>query len=314
MIRVVSALSAAIFLLFLTALVAPGWLPFGGNDGAVAPVNAAQAKPAIVAAKPPAPPPPVEPPPITQVLQSGVLIVISKASQRMYVFKDGLPWASSPVSTGKKGHATPAGVFPILQKKTFHRSNIYSNAPMPFMQRLTWSGIAIHSGHLPGYAASHGCVRLPHAFAKKLYALTRASATTVVITNQAVKSESYARTLALNTPMPKPKIPGAVASPAATALAVAPSQPKIVAMPVIPVQSTAPGQTIQLAAAASSAEAEAQWQQMLATHPELGGFQKTVIPAVVGSRQVYRLRATAPDAHAFCTALKKSGGACFNVS
>lgn len=77
------------------------------------------------------------------------------------------------VSTGARGHRTPTGEFAILQKREWHRSNLYSNAPMPFMQRLTWDGIALHAGHNPGYPASHGCIRLPHAFARKLFALTQ---------------------------------------------------------------------------------------------------------------------------------------------
>src|SRR5215207_6697127 len=85
----------------------------------------------------PAKPEPPKPPTVDQVLQRGVLVVVSKRSQRAYVFKDGALWGSSAVSTGRRGHSTPAGVFPILQKKVFHRSNIYSNAPMPYMQRLT---------------------------------------------------------------------------------------------------------------------------------------------------------------------------------
>src|SRR3546814_9593425 len=66
------------------------------------------------------------------------------------------------VSTGMKGHRTPTGEFPVLQKRQWHRSNLYSNAPMPFMQRLTWDGIALHAGHNPGYPARHGCIRLPY--------------------------------------------------------------------------------------------------------------------------------------------------------
>lgn len=311
MIRLAAALCSAAFLLVLSILVAPGLLPFGSNTE-----SAALAQSSAALAKPTAKPvPPVLPPDISQVLRSGVLIVISKTSQRMYVFKDGAPWGSSPVSTGRRGHATPAGVFPILQKRPFHRSNIYSNAPMPFMQRLTWSGIAIHAGHLPGYAASHGCVRLPRAFAQSLYNLTSASSTTVVITNTAVRSDSQARTLALNTPMPRSVEPGAMPSQSAAALAAAtPSPaPRIDALPLSPVQRPGPGQTIQLAAAASPLEAEAHWAQIIAAHPELASFQKAVIPAVVGSRQVYRLRAIAPDAHAYCSELKRAGEACFNV-
>jgi len=240
--------------------------------------------------------------------------VVSTASQRMFVFKDGALWDSSPVSTGRRGHATPAGVFPILQKRVFHRSNIYSNAPMPYMQRLTWSGIAIHSGRLPGYPASHGCVRLPPAFARALYGLTRASATTVVITNSPIKTDTYARALALNTPMPLPAVPAIAPQEPAAVLAngAAPLTPRIEILSIDPAPERS--QTIQLTAAASAAEADAHWQRMLGAHPQLRQFHKTVIPAMVGSRRVYRLRATAPDAHAFCSSLRRDGQACFNVS
>ncbi|WP_292997985.1 L,D-transpeptidase family protein [Novosphingobium sp. UBA6272] len=253
------------------------------------------------------------PPPVTKVLQSGVLIVVSKSSRQMFVFKDGALWAKSPVSTGKRGHGTPNGVFPILQKRKFHRSNLYSNAPMPFMQRLTWSGIAIHAGHVPAYNASHGCIRVPHGFARSLFALTRAEATTVVVTNAAVKSDQAAISMALNMPMPGTSLPGSAAPPV---LASANPPPQIEALVLVPVQSQpAPtGQTIQLAAAQSQAEADALWADLTNRHPQLLGTQRMIIPAVVGSRRVYRLRTTAPGAHALCSELKRSGTACFNVS
>ena len=314
MIRLAGAACATLLMLLLTAFLVPGWRGFAvGNTGEAraAALAAPNLVPSALVTARPGPPPVPLPPAVSEVLQSGVLIVVSKAAQRMYVFKDGAPWASSPVSTGMRGHATPAGVFPILQKKVFHRSNIYSNAPMPFMQRLTWSGIAIHAGHLPGYPASHGCIRLPKTFARSLYNLTRATATTVVITNQAVKSASYARTLALGTPMPQRASPRPTA---ALAAAVKPAAvPRIEALPLDFVQPPVAGQTIQLAAAATPAEADAHWTRMIAAHPELAGFEKAVTPAVVGTRRVYRLRATAPGAHDFCTSLKRTGQACFNV-
>ena len=93
--------------------------------------------------------------------------------QRIYVFDGSTLVAFSTMSTGKKGHLTPTGSFKILQKNIDHKSNIYSNAPMPYMQRLTWDGIALHAGHIPGYPASHGCLRLPLAFAKSLYGITK---------------------------------------------------------------------------------------------------------------------------------------------
>jgi lipoprotein-anchoring transpeptidase ErfK/SrfK len=111
------------------------------------------------------------------------------------VFEDGDLVATSPVSTGKKGHETPVGTFLILQKKVHHRSNRYGNAPMPYMQRLTWQGVALHAGSLPGYPASHGCIRLPRSFAKKLYRLTDYS-TSVTVTRERPASAKEALTLA----------------------------------------------------------------------------------------------------------------------
>ena len=116
-----------------------------------------------------------------QIAPSGpILLVISVATQRAVLYRNGVPIGVSTVSTGKPGHSTPTGVFTILQKKVDHRSNLYNDAPMPFMQRLTWSGVAIHAGHLPGYPASHGCIRLPHEFARLLFGVTRRGMTVVV--------------------------------------------------------------------------------------------------------------------------------------
>jgi hypothetical protein len=86
----------------------------------------------------------------------------------------------SSVSTGKQGHETPTGVFTILQKNADHHSNLYNNAPMPFMQRLTWDGVALHAGKIPGYPASHGCVRLPYEFSKLLFDATTMGVTVVI--------------------------------------------------------------------------------------------------------------------------------------
>jgi lipoprotein-anchoring transpeptidase ErfK/SrfK len=101
--------------------------------------------------------------------------------QRLYVFDGDTVVGVSTMSSGKKGKATPTGVFKILQKNIDHKSNLYSNAPMPYMQRLTWDGIALHAGHIPGYAASHGCLRLPLGFAKALYGATKMDQTVVIL-------------------------------------------------------------------------------------------------------------------------------------
>lgn len=113
--------------------------------------------------------------------QDSLLAVVSIAKQRITIYGPQGVIGHSPVSTGMRGHDTPTGVFTILQKNRFHRSNIYSGAPMPFMQRLTWSGVALHAGALPGYPASHGCVRLPASFAQDLWDTTRLGARVVIV-------------------------------------------------------------------------------------------------------------------------------------
>ena len=98
--------------------------------------------------------------------------VVSLTEQRAYVYRNGLLVAVSTVSTGKPGHETPTGVFTILQKDRDHHSSKYNNAPMPYQERLTWDGVALHAGGLPGYPESHGCVHLPTEFARRLFDAT----------------------------------------------------------------------------------------------------------------------------------------------
>jgi L,D-transpeptidase catalytic domain len=297
--------------------------------------------------KKPLPPAMIEPPPVATVLQSGTLIVISKKTQNMFVFSDGALWASTPISTGKRRHETPSGFFPILQKHKLHRSNIYSGARMPYMQRLTWSGIALHAGWVPGYPASHGCVRVPPAFAQALFKLTNASATTVVIGDDPLETDVLAQQFALTAQLPvhsalappvdplPVELAGApseqLATPSRTALASAappappppapiapPPPPAFVTPAATPRSANLPrsgaGQTIQLTAAASQAEAEAHWAQLLKTRPDLIRFEKRVEPAMVNSRLVYRLRMSGADAHVYCVKLKSAGINCLNVS
>lgn len=119
------------------------------------------------------------------VYEGPLKIVAVLDVQRIYVFQNDKLLGFSTISAGKKGKETPTGYFNILQKNIDHKSNLYSNAPMPFMQRLTWDGIALHGGHIPGYPASHGCIRLPHAFAKALYGVTAMKQEVVVLQNTA---------------------------------------------------------------------------------------------------------------------------------
>lgn len=112
--------------------------------------------------------------------QGPLVIAVSIERQKVTVYDSNGVFAESPVSTGMKGHSTPMGVFSIIQKHKFHHSNIYSGAPMPYMQRITWSGVAMHAGVLPGYPASHGCIRMPMAFAVKMWNWTKMGARVVV--------------------------------------------------------------------------------------------------------------------------------------
>ncbi|NZA27842.1 L,D-transpeptidase family protein [Luteimonas sp. SJ-92] len=113
-----------------------------------------------------------------------VLVVIGLSEQRAWVYRNGVRIATTPVSTGRSGHETPTGVFSILEKRREHYSNLYDDAPMPYMQRLTWDGIALHAGTLPGYPASHGCIRLPLQFSERLFSIT-ARGTVVVVADSA---------------------------------------------------------------------------------------------------------------------------------
>lgn len=125
--------------------------------------------------------------------KSPLLIVVSIKRQRVRVFDMNGEIASSKISSGKPGHDTPTGVFSILEKNVYHVSNIYSGASMPYQERITWSGIAFHAGDLPGYRASHGCIRLPYSFARKLFGLTK-------IGNRVVVSYDDPDPIAFNSP------------------------------------------------------------------------------------------------------------------
>lgn len=113
-------------------------------------------------------------------LNSPLIAVVSLNTQRINIFDHRGIVASAPISSGQRGHETPEGVFTILQKEEEHTSNVYDDASMPFMQRLTWSGVALHAGALPGYPASHGCIRLPYDFAQRLFSMTRLHTRVVV--------------------------------------------------------------------------------------------------------------------------------------
>ncbi|MGA7598339.1 MAG: L,D-transpeptidase, partial [Pseudolabrys sp.] len=112
--------------------------------------------------------------------QGPLHIIVSIAKQRVTAYANGTLVGRAPISTGMPDHPTPMGVFTVISKSRWHVSNIYSGAPMPYMQRITWSGIALHAGKLPGYPASHGCIRLPEHFAARLWGLSKIGARVIV--------------------------------------------------------------------------------------------------------------------------------------
>jgi lipoprotein-anchoring transpeptidase ErfK/SrfK len=152
--------------------------------------------------------------------QGPLIIAISIEKQKLRIYDANGFFAETPISTGMQGHPTPMGVFSVIQKQKFHRSNIYSGAPMPYMQRITWSGVAIHAGVLPGYPASHGCIRMPMAFAVKMWNWTKMGSR-VVVTPGEMKPSSFSHPLlATQKVVPQPTAaaePEADAPPAAKA-------------------------------------------------------------------------------------------------
>lgn len=147
--------------------------------------------------------------------KGAVYAVVSLPDQHITVYDATGRIAQSRISSGKAGKRTPTGVFSVIGKKRFHRSNLYSGAPMPWMQRITWSGIALHAGVIPGYPASHGCIRLPNAFAPKLYSLTSMGAR-IIVSPGDVKPEPITHAI-----LPTPKMQMA---PAADQQASAPEK------------------------------------------------------------------------------------------
>ena len=145
-----------------------------------------------------------------QVAPKGpLLLIVNIKSQRAVLFRNGVPIASSTISTGRRGYETPTGIFTVLQKKVEHYSSTYDNAPMPYMQRLTWRGVALHAGSLPGYPASHGCIRLPKGFAKLLYGTTTVGMTVVVMDRSAIPRIAPTPEVALRA-VPGGKVAGAI--------------------------------------------------------------------------------------------------------
>jgi len=146
-------------------------------------------------------------------------VLISIDKQQLTLYSGDKPVAHSKVSTGTASHPTPTGVFSIIQRDRWHRSNLYGNAPMWFMQRITWSGVAMHQGVVPGYPASHGCIRLPEAFARQLWGITPMGARVIVTRGEITPSAFSNPKLFVFKRAPEPKQP----EPAEPAVSTLPS-------------------------------------------------------------------------------------------
>jgi lipoprotein-anchoring transpeptidase ErfK/SrfK len=156
-------------------------------------------------------------------------IVVSVGNQHVTLYSNGTRVAQSPVSTGVPDRPTPTGVFSIIQKDRFHHSNLYSNAPMPYMERITWSGVALHEGPLPGYPASHGCIRLTHEFAERLWVSVRLGVRVIVARSDVVPVDfAHPR---LFVPKAKPAEPPSPSEELEKHVAVAQLDPNIAASP-----------------------------------------------------------------------------------
>jgi hypothetical protein len=174
-------------------------------------------------------------------------IIVSIADQRVSLYDNGALIARSSVSTGVQRHPTPLGVFSVIEKQRWHRSNLYSAAPMPYMQRITWSGIALHAGVLPGHPASHGCIRLTNGFANRLWRLTKRG-TRVIIAHDDVQPVEISNPHLF---MPK----AASATPESPAATVAGSSMNPAAAAHGPLMSNAESQEAAILQASGSAPA-----------------------------------------------------------
>jgi hypothetical protein len=148
-----------------------------------------------------------------------LIAVVSLARQRISIYGSEGLLAQSAISSGQAGHRTPTGVFSVIQKNRYHRSNIYSGAPMPYMQRITWSGIALHAGVIPGYPASHGCIRLPHHFAAELWGMTKMGARVIVAPEDTAAIE-----------LTSPRLPLPTLTPASEGAPADQAKPELVSM------------------------------------------------------------------------------------
>jgi hypothetical protein len=220
-------LAAGLILVVGTAPAAAQWRSWDGSWQPPRPRHVASHKPELK-------PPQISKEPFGDIPKGQVQIFISIDQQKLHLYSDGVHVADTSVATGVPALPTPLGVFSVIQKQVFHRSNLYSNAPMPFMQRITWSGVALHEGENIGHRASHGCIRMPRDFAMRLYGLTKTGAR-VIVADQELKPSDFADAHLF---VHKDKAPEVAAAPAASPTpAPAPAEPMAAAASIEPVKT-----------------------------------------------------------------------------
>ncbi|MGJ0512733.1 L,D-transpeptidase family protein [Methylocystis sp.] len=230
-------------------------------------------------------------------LDRPLFVIASIADQQVSIYNHSGLVARSAISTGIAGHPTPKGIFTIIGRERFHRSNIYSSAPMPFMQRITWSGIAMHLGVVPGHPASHGCIRLPAAFAAKLWGMTRIGERVVISPDDVFPAEFEHPLL----PAPKMRASaeaekGAPAADSQLPLHVAEDRPTIAPQPQAEQPKADAGGNTATAAKTASAAADPPLQPspVEAEAPAAGSQQQAEQPKVEAGAEVASAAAAAP--------------------
>jgi lipoprotein-anchoring transpeptidase ErfK/SrfK len=196
--------------------------------------------------------------PFGDIPKGPLQIVISIDQQKLHLYSDGLHVADTSIATGVPSLPTPLGVFSVIQKQVFHRSNIYSNAPMPFMQRITWSGVAMHEGENIGHPASHGCIRMPHDFAARLYRLTKLGVRVIISRPELKPADIADAHLFVHKDMPaETPAPAAPASPNAEETSAGKSAASDTPVPATAASATAPADPkVETPAASSSLTAD----------------------------------------------------------
>jgi lipoprotein-anchoring transpeptidase ErfK/SrfK len=208
-----------------------------------------------------------------------IIIAISIRRQTLKLYDANGLFAETPVSTGMPGHSTPMGVFSVIQKQKWHRSNIYSDAPMPYMQRITWSGIAMHAGVLPGYPASHGCIRMPTSFAVKMWGWTRTGARVIIAPGE-VTPAPFSHPLLMTH---RPESPPAPEMVTATATADGDAKNTDVALAAIKRDADTVGSDDEQRSAGSAIAAQDQPQPSL---PDAVKTEPEAIPALKRSSRI----------------------------